>query len=695
MKFQNPSAMPAVGATILADGYSPFIDGLRAISILAVVGFHVGIPGFSGGFVGVDVFFAISGYLIITQIDAKIENGSFSLANFWSRRALRILPPFALVVAASITVGMWVLVMPDEIADFSNSALYACAMIANYFFYWQQGYFDTAAHLKPLLHTWTLSVEEQFYVVVPLLLIGLFWIRDVAKSQGIVLGTAVAVFAVSLIACITYTSPTQNAAFFLMPYRAWEFVAGGLVTALIPLARRLSDKWCELAAALGMSAIIVPISGYSEHLQYPSYYAAIPVVGGVALIAVGIVRPQVAAVRLLATPPLVAIGLISYSWYLWHWPLLSFARIYDFGRYQTEANALALAISFFLAATTYLLIERPLKRLRRFSGVHLWLCGSAAALALGAVGSLGYVTSPIIARRSQAEWIASGLPEPIRSWWTRGEPCSLENLPITELDPRCANQPWIKSFGFLMGDSHAMTAFGTYQEEARRRGIQLITRVDGSCLPLLHTRSTNQGVPMTSCQDGMREATAMLSATLPAPLPFVILKASWTGINIFPISRDPPVLGEPDDMLSILTDRLRVTINSFKEMGVQRILVIGPEPMFNFNVSNCLFRARQYGKNDSTCATPRSAVEAYERPTISAISEATSEYDNVRLIDVVDALCSGLLCPASKDSRSLYVDNSHMTRDAERILFDKHKADFDWIFGDQSPTDAQTRPLPR
>lgn len=686
MEFQDTVA--PIGAPVGARGENiPFITGLRAISILAVVGFHVGLPGFSGGFIGVDVFFVISGYLIITQIVRQIEAGEFCLADFWARRALRVLPPFALVLAVSVAVASWVLVMPTEINAFGHSVAYASAMMANYFYYWQQGYFDTAANLKPLLHTWTLSVEEQFYLIIPLLLIALFWLQRLTK-QPVAFLAATVVLAASLVACVHSTTLDKNAAFFLMPYRAWEFVAGGLVAVFVPLIRRIPDKWCELVAAIGLLAIIVPITIYSEHLLYPSYYAAVPVAGAVILIATGLVQPRAMIARLLATRAFVGIGLVSYSWYLWHWPLLSFAKIYDFGPHKMQANILAAGLSLLLAAGTYVTIERNVKKHRPRRGAPLWLSGSAVAVAVAVVGYVGLAISPGLAHRSQVEWAAYGLPEPMKVWWTHGDPCALEYLPITDIPKQCADEPWIKSFGFLMGDSHAVTAFATYHEEAKRRGIQLLIRADGSCLPILNVLALNKGVPMTSCHDGMRQAISMLKAKIPGRLSFVILKASWTGYKGFPISRDPPVPGASDDPFSIVTDNLKLTIDTFQKMGVKRILVIGPEPMFSYVVTDCLFRARRYGKSPDTCATPRAGQETYERPVITALSDATKGYKNVRFIDVVETICSDTLCPAMLNGHSLYTGSSHMSHEGEKILLDARKADFDWVFGDHPKTDT-------
>ncbi len=675
----NPLPITATATGHPAGAYAPFIDGLRAVSILAVVGYHVGLPGFSGGFIGVDVFFVISGCLIITQIVSQCQSGTFSLADFWARRALRILPPFSLVVGVSTVLAPVILVEPKEMSDFAASAVFSSAMLANHFFYSQQGYFDTAAELKPLLHTWTLSVEEQFYVIAPLLLVGLFWIGNATKPRVLLVSVASTVLVGSLIACIANTTPAQNAAFFLMPFRVWEFAAGGLVVSLVPLLRRTSNGCCEIIAVIGALAIIVPIGVYSERLLYPSYYPVLPVAGAVALITAGLVQPNITTARLLAATPCVTIGLLSYSWYLWHWPLLAFVRIYDFRSRQFEANLAAVGLSFVLAAATYLLLERPLKRARGNAGVGVWLGGIAAVLVLGTVGFSAFVTGSVFAQRPQGAWATTGYPQRIGSWWTNGDPCSLDTLPITGLDPRCANAPWIKSFGFLMGDSHAMTAFATYQEEARARGIQLVTRVDRSCPPLLNTRILDKGVPMISCIDGMRQAAGMLSTRLAGRVTVAILKASWTEVLNYPISRDPPVPRDPNDALSVLTDRLRLTIDAFRRMGVKRILVVGPEPVFKSSARECLLRADNHRRNRDPCGEPRKLIEQAERPTISAIYRATEGQSDVRMVDAVAALCTDNICPKADDTDVLYVDNAHLTHAGERRLYELRRGDFEWV----------------
>jgi peptidoglycan/LPS O-acetylase OafA/YrhL len=654
MQIQS-AEYPAGSLARFSTTYSPFIDGLRAISIVAVVGFHVGLPGFSGGFVGVDVFFVISGFLIINQIIAGLERGTFSLRDFWARRALRILPPLALVLAASILISSTALIFPRDIRDFGESVLYATAMAANHFFYDQQGYFDTGSDLKPLLHTWTLSVEEQFYVVAPLLLLALARIETAAKLRGVSLRVAILVFLASLIACVEYTRPSHNPAFFWMPFRAWEFIVGGMIVNLIPLARRLPAPWSGALAAFGLAAVVLSIVAYSDRLLYPSYLAVVPVFGAVMLITAGLVQQQAMIIRLLATRPFVWIGLVSYSWYLWHWPLLSFTRINYYGPHQIGPDILAVTFALMLAIITYRWVERPTRTLRSRSGSNLWLMGSVTALLLGFVGGVDFSFSRIALQRAQAEWAKSALPEKTDEWSTYGDACSLDRLPIRKLDPRCIDPPWIKSFGFLMGDSHAMTAFAGYREEMRKLDIQLITRVNGSCPPLLGTLILDRDVPMTSCMDGMTQALSALERELPDRTLFVILKASWTEVFGHPIHRAPPLPGASDDTLSVLTDRLRLTIETFQKMGVQRILIVGPEPLLSNGSLECLFRADHFGESRHICDSTRQSVEQGERPTIDAIFKATENFNEVRVIDAVAALCNEMTCPAVDASGPIYL----------------------------------------
>ncbi len=307
--------------------YLPFVDGLRAISIVAVVLYHVGVPGISGGFVGVDIFFVISGFLIINQIKAGLISNRFSVFSFYAQRALRILPIYLLVLLLTFAAAPFFLVTPEVYWNFLPSAILAPLMLSNVGFYETQGYFDIGAIEKPLLHTWTLSVEEQFYFVIPILLVVFFRLgnRRFGTMAAVI---AIAVAAASLAGAITQTSTTgRNAAFYLPYWRAWEFAAGGLIgPTLVSVCRRLPYLLIDVAGWIGVGAIALAIGSFNGSMPYPSWNAVLPVAGAALLILSGSAGPKTSIARTLGSPPFVAIGVVSYGWYLWHWPILSFLR---------------------------------------------------------------------------------------------------------------------------------------------------------------------------------------------------------------------------------------------------------------------------------------------------------------------------------------------------------------------------------
>jgi peptidoglycan/LPS O-acetylase OafA/YrhL len=347
--------------------YRPFIDGLRAISILAVVGFHVGLPGFAGGFVGVDVFFVISGFLIIGQIAQAVRAERFSFLQFYASRARRILPPLLIVIIATVILAPFFLVTPDEMNRFGKSVTSSALMVANHQFLYEQGYFDTRSELKPLLHLWTLSVEEQFYAVAPILIVLAAWaaLRRTIEFRSLWLRVAGALALVSLAGCILFTLQNRNIAFFVMPFRGWEFLAGGAIGLAERKFLKTGPGWPNLIAMLGTAALIAAIVFFSPRLSYPSAWVLLPVAGAVAIILAGTASPESPIIRLLAMPPLLGIGVVSYGWYLWHWPLLAFLRLDRFGAASTAGAAAIAGIAFCLAVAMYLLVERPLRRWSR------------------------------------------------------------------------------------------------------------------------------------------------------------------------------------------------------------------------------------------------------------------------------------------------------------------------------------------
>ena len=349
--------------------YRPFIDGLRAIAILTVVGSHISLPGFGGGFVGVDIFFVISGYLIINQIAEDIENKRFNILDFATRRTFRILPAFLLVMVVCLALSTTIF-MQAEPKDFAESFFLSAIMFANHHFLSHTGYFDMAAVTKPLLHMWSLAVEEQFYLLAPLTLLAMTATTAKMKPENrrrtwiaVTFGLGI----VSFVACVIFTYPSirPNVSFYIMPTRGWEFILGGAVPAFAAVVRRLPVFVNKSLAIAGAAAIVLAVLCFDADMLYPFYWAAVPVIGATLIITGGLVEPRNVVARALATKPMVWIGLVSYPWYLWHWPLISFVRTMNFGEQSFAEEIGAAALSLALALLTYRFVELPVRRLRK------------------------------------------------------------------------------------------------------------------------------------------------------------------------------------------------------------------------------------------------------------------------------------------------------------------------------------------
>lgn len=331
--------------------YRKEIDGLRAIAVLPVILFHAGFSIFSGGYVGVDVFFVISGYLITTILLNEFEEERFSLARFYERRARRILPALFIVMLACLPFAyMWML--PAQLKDFAQSLVAVVTFSSNILFWREDGYFAAAAELKPLLHTWSLAVEEQYYLLFPMFLM-LAW--QIGRKR--VFWTVVIMAAVSLLMSEWGWRNNPSANFYLAQTRAWELLAGS-ICAFLTVGR--SDKSNNVLSAIGLAAIVVSIFVFDDNTPFPSVYALVPVVGTALIILYG--RQGTWVANLLSMRVFVGIGLISYSAYLWHQPLFAFARI----RSLTEPSDILMAglavAALMLAWATWRWVEQPFRK---------------------------------------------------------------------------------------------------------------------------------------------------------------------------------------------------------------------------------------------------------------------------------------------------------------------------------------------
>lgn len=355
--------------------YRPDIDGLRAIAVGAVVAFYTFPNIFKGGFVGVDVFFVISGFLISGIIVDDIEKDQFSYLGFYKRRIRRIFPALLVVIAATLIAG-WYVLLPDEFQRVGKDLAAGAGFATNFILWDEAGYFDVASETKPLLHLWSLAIEEQFYIVWPLVL-GLIWIRQ----RGLLLATlsiASVSFAYNVFSIEHHHA---DAAFYSPLSRFWELMLGGVLAYLVRQKAQWLSGFRSLQSAFGLSLIAISVFFLNKATAFPGFWALLPTLGAFFLISAG--GYNWIGKRILGNPIMVGVGLISYPLYLWHWPILAFAKIVK-GRLLTPGDRMMVIIaSVALAFLTYRLIERPLRRSpdRRVPQGLL-----AAVAALGVIG---------------------------------------------------------------------------------------------------------------------------------------------------------------------------------------------------------------------------------------------------------------------------------------------------------------------
>lgn len=456
--------------------YRREIDGLRALAVVPVILFHAGFQTFSGGYVGVDVFFVISGYLITSIIAAEKDAGKFTLAGFYERRARRILPALFLVMLACLPFA-WLWLLPDDLHAFATSLAGVAAFSSNFIFLHRGGYFGTKAELSPMLHTWSLAVEEQYYLLFPLFLM-LAW--RWGKKWVVTLLAVAAVLSLGLAQWGSINMPM--AAFYLLPTRGWELLIGAFAALFLhgKPSSESGSSVTQVAAVAGLALIIGSALFFDKQTPFPGFYALVPTVGAVLIILFATDKTVVG--RFLGNKLLVGIGLVSYSAYLWHQPIFAFARLRT-GDAPDRVLFVALTLVAFVAAYfSWKHVEAPFRDKRRFSRGRIF--------AYGAVGSLCFVAVALLVLARQ------GLPErfpQMASFWRDGDwpPSFFREEACADKYGR-EDESYCRVFDVrkpvtdaLIGDSHANHFFPGLAAYLGKRDRNLILRGSGGCPPFL------------------------------------------------------------------------------------------------------------------------------------------------------------------------------------------------------------------
>ena len=614
------------------------IDGLRAIAVIAVIVHHAFPAAMPGGFAGVDVFFVISGFLITSILLRDLESGAFSFATFYERRVRRLMPNLTLMLVFC-TIAAWILLLPADFANYSKSLFSTTIFSSNIFFWRDSWYFAAPAQMKPLLHTWSLAIEEQYYLIFPSVLWALH--RFAPKRIAI---SIVAAFAASLGLSAWAATNSQAAGFFLLPPRAWELLLGSLlVVGLVP--QPASRRVRGALAAAGLVAILAGMFVLDTSTPFPGTAALIPCIGTALVIYAGESSSDIAICRLLSWRPLVVVGLMSYSLYLWHWPLLAFARYYYLSALTSQGTLLVMALSVLIAYLVWRFVEQPVRtkavmpQRRRLAIV--FAATSAALLVFAADGNhtdgfgQRFERVPIIDYDSLVaevgrDWTAGCfLPASRTAAWNEGA-CTFV--------PRAAHDSGSSRRLFLIGDSFAAEFSSWVRENFPGTVVELTSAACPPLFDFVHDVRPR----WCSAINSMRE-----NALRDGHFTDVFLAAWW---------------GQTVNTSTMAA--LERTVHQVLDAGVAHVVVLGVAPHFADSPVDILNRERAFGRPGGDTMTVTTKY-----PEIRAALDRLSRLRGVIVVNADERLCRAGSCSFMREGKLLYTDAAaHLTREGVDVV---------------------------
>jgi peptidoglycan/LPS O-acetylase OafA/YrhL len=641
--------------------YRREIDGLRALAVIPVILFHAGFQAFSGGFVGVDVFFVISGYLITMIIISELDLGKFSIVNFYERRARRILPALFLVMIICIPFA-YIWLLPSDIKAFSQSLIAVSAFSSNILFWRESGYFDTAAELKPLLHTWSLAVEEQYYVIFPLTLM-LLWRLN---KRWILISLAIIFFASLAIAqWASLARPT--AAFYLLHTRGWELLIGAFAAFYLSKSNRKEfDKSVgEIGGVVGIFLILYAIFSYDKTTPFPGLYALAPTIG--ALLIILFATQQTLVGRFIGNKIFVGIGLISYSAYLWHQPLFAFTRHSDLIEPGAFVFVLLLVVALILAYFTYSFVEKPFRNsavISRQSVLIFSLLGASLFISLGLFGSK---TDYVNTLRFNEKEISILKASQIRT-------DKFDLLGAESESPK-----WM-----LLGDSHANTlqeAFDNILKKSKQSS--LVKTIDG-CPPALNLIRYDIEF-RNNCHKNYTEAIKIIKEKSIKNVLIAARFALYVNSDRFnnleggiEIGVTKQVIYDLPEFRGTIRDKLTRSnaiksefldyVNSLSGMGVN-VFVVSSIPEVGWDVPR---KALSLSKIGLEVKTKRSSYDTRVLQ-LNDLMENLSKIPNVSILNSSEVFCDREFCFATRNGMPLYSDTNHLSQDGAMALLDHFK----------------------
>jgi len=646
--------------------YRKEIDGLRALAVLPVIFNHAGFELFSGGFVGVDIFFVISGYLITTILLSELTTGTFSLSSFWERRARRILPALFFVMFVCLPFA-WLYLMPSDMKRFSASAAAVSVFISNHLFANQVGYFDADASLKPLLHTWSLAVEEQFYLVFPLFLC-LLW----KFSRKWIFTIFFILAAISLFAA-DYYSAKNSAVFYLLPARAWELLMGAMIARHLQIKNNQEPKQIvsEIASLIGVILIFFAIFTFNNTTPFPGLYSLVPTIGASLIILFSTTKTFTG--KFLANKYLIGVGLLSYSLYLWHQPIFSFARHQSLNEPSKFVFILLILVSFIFSYGSWRFVEGPFRVQNKITKKQILFFSILVSLFFLVFGYFGKITDGAFGRNYSESF---DLIQKVRL--DRGKNNNCGEVPVNLRTENKACEVGIsgelKSFA-VIGDSHAGSLIYQLDVLAKKNNLSGYNYTLSSCPPLLGGSSFKQGNDQLTCNEFRKYLFEKIARhELPRTL---IVSARWA----MPIEKkrfdnkeggiekgDDGAWGAPNFEILGYQDSLKKSyiesINFMLNSGY-KIILIYPWPEMGWNVPNRLSKLFLINNRVTSSDASVSYGLFKERTKLAYIAlDSIEDHPNLLRIKPERKFCNTIVngrCIAHINMNPLYYDDDHLS----------------------------------
>ncbi|WP_412778167.1 acyltransferase family protein [Thalassospira lucentensis] len=651
--------------------YRPEIDGLRAIAVVPVIFFHAGFELFRGGFVGVDIFFVISGYLITSIIHQEMEEGRFSMTSFYDRRARRILPALFIVLLACLPFAyFWML--PDEFRAFCRSFFSVAIFSSNILFWLESGYFADASAMKPLLHTWSLAIEEQFYIFFPLLLL---------IFRRFFQGWIIHIFCIGVILSLMLSwygsSAFPDANFYLLPTRAWELGVGVLSSFLLRNGiLGLSSLWREVGSMLGLGIIIATVLLFDEETPFPSLWTVLPIFGTAIIIITADKKTLVG--RTLGAPVLVGIGLVSYSAYLWHQPLFVFARIRLYDAVPDVVYWLLIVSTFVLAWISWKFIERPMRRGRAMARRKVLIASATVCVGGALIGAVSVYASDSTLRIPRevtqlGAW--KNNISPVREFCHATSENAISPLEACLLGQKGATPI------YLWGDSHGVELSWELANDLKPWQVPIKEFTSSQCMPTIGIKSNRE----RHCKQYNESIFEYL--TQEAPRSIVVMVARWNlyfnGIRVdtgegciessisgarFPENWKS---GNEKERIAGLGVKVQKTVEGLRRAGHYVVFIHStPEPGCDVPsrlARRALFREREKGLYSS----PQAVFEKRKN-----VVESQLTFDDAGVLEIYPEgiFCSTVLlgrCLSETLEGPLYFDNNHPSLLGSQMIADR------------------------